>query len=168
MRTVLFAIVTAGLLVIALVFEFPITHHLSSTIASLAFALITMLVIYQTFSKKIIKVTAHRRKKAVHAKDELWRSLINEEQMAVMANMSVEDQYQHCTKHVEAWQQMMNTIGNDSSMNSSHNSRSQNQNSHEKYSKNSNVSSHVEKGTTTNGFRTATGGASEKAPSAAP
>jgi hypothetical protein len=129
---------------IALVYAFPISHQMSSSIASIAFALITMFIIYQTFAKKIVKVTEHRRKKTVHVKDELWRAIINEDQISVMVNMSIEDQYQHCAKYVEAWQQMMNTIGNDSSFNSSHNSRSQNQQSNDKYSKNSNASLNVD------------------------
>jgi hypothetical protein len=153
---------------IALVYAFPISHQMSSSIASIAFALITMFVIYQTFAKKIVKVTEHRRKKTVHVKDELWRAIINEDQISVMVNMSIEDQYQHCAKYVEAWQQMMNTIGNDSSFNSSHNSRSQNQQSNDKYSKNSNASSHLDKSNTMQVFKTGSVAVISKAPSAEP
>ncbi len=152
MCAVLLAISIVGLLVIALVFQFPVTHHISSSISVLAFSFMTTFIIYETFSNKILKVTERRRRMSVFTKDDGWRANITEEQFLLMINMSMEEQYQYCAKYMESWQQLMNTIGTDSNssgINGSPN-RSNNQNSISGHNNNSNAIGNSDKGNASN------------------
>ncbi len=99
---------------------FQITHQVSSSIAAIMFALSTLVILHQGFALKIHKVTEHKRKKTTYTADDGWRGLVTQENIDKIAKLPV---YQFCMSYVDAWHQMMNTIGNDSS------SKSQSQNS---------------------------------------